>query len=626
VAKKIGATNSPVAMDYNSVKAYLDAMPADLTAVAAGTWDAEIYNQGGAVPLGQTSQYVKTVTTDASHPLQWYAATGHSIFDDTDNPMRYDASLGAAIEGSVGYSKLIAITTKYFSLSRLQLRNTSVDSQGCIQISHPGSAATLVVEGNVFSTAPANTNYNHVLFFGSSYTGGSLSFSNNVVISENGKGWGAFLYNCAGNAAYNNTFILRGTAATGTTGLYTEYNSATAKNNVFMGWLKPIDADNSSRWAADGHNATDQSSWPTNAGTQTGSLTSIPFTTDTFVSVTSGSEDYNLAAASDLIDAGTSSGTPTTDAYGRDRSTNDIGASEYTTSGTAVEATPTTGTVSVQGYAPSVGAGVTASPTAGSVSIQGLAPTAGAGVTASPTTGAVSVQGYAPTASVGVTASPGAGSVAVLGYAPAASAGVVAAPDTGAVDVTGYEATASAGVNATPGAGSVAVQGYAPTAVAENPNATAEPDTGTVVVVGFAPTATATTTEEPVVDTGGGVRRSRRRKAADRSSVPYSEKNADDLARRIREAREPAPVEVPEPKAKPAPKLVEADVAADRAADAARQAAAQEFARGIEATVTPEMLALAAATQHFAVDKSETTKSMVSNADEEAIIALLLAA
>lgn len=63
----------------------------------------------------------------------------------------------------------------------------------------------------------------------------------------------------------------------------------------------------------------------------TGSTASIPHSTDTFVNVTGGSEDYHLAAGSALIDAGTDlSGTFTTDIDGETRSGDwDIGADEY---------------------------------------------------------------------------------------------------------------------------------------------------------------------------------------------------------------------------------------------------------------------------------------------------------
>lgn len=62
-----------------------------------------------------------------------------------------------------------------------------------------------------------------------------------------------------------------------------------------------------------------------------GSTASIPHSTDTFVNVTGGSEDYHLAAGSDLIDAGTDlSGTFTTDIDGETRSGDwDIGADEF---------------------------------------------------------------------------------------------------------------------------------------------------------------------------------------------------------------------------------------------------------------------------------------------------------
>jgi len=99
---------------------------------------------------------------------------------------------------------------------------------------------------------------------------------------------------------------------------------------------------------------------------------------------------------------------------------------EEIASGGGVSVTTGTGSVTVQGHAPTAGAGATAATGTGAVAVQGHAPTATAGATATPGTGALSVQGFAPTAGAGVSATPGTGSITVQGYAPTVSDGSVA--------------------------------------------------------------------------------------------------------------------------------------------------------------------------------------------------------
>lgn len=113
------------------------------------------------------------------------------------------------------------------------------------------------------------------------------------------------------------------------------------------------------------------------------------------------------------------------------------------------------------------GGGVSVTTGTGSVTVQGHAPTAGAGATAATGTGAVAVQGYAPTATAGagVSATPGTGSITVQGYAPTVATGgeATATPGTGTLTLQGHAPTATAGVTAATGTGSITVQGYAPT-------------------------------------------------------------------------------------------------------------------------------------------------------------------
>lgn len=192
--------------------------------------------------------------------------------------------------------------------------------------------------------------------------------------------------------------------------------------------------------------------------------------------------------------------------------------------GTPATASPGSGSVTVQGAAPSSSAGAAASPGAGSIAVQGFAPTASAGVTATPGSGSAIVQGQAPDASAGASASPGTGSVAIQGFAPSVSVGgaIAAAPGSGSVSVQGFAPTVSTGASvvAFPGSGSIAVQGFAPSVAAGvtitsgsgvltvqgfSPSisvggaANAQPGAGSVAVQGFAPTVSAGVAAAPGV-------------------------------------------------------------------------------------------------------------------------------
>lgn len=164
-----------------------------------------------------------------------------------------------------------------------------------------------------------------------------------------------------------------------------------------------------------------------------------------------------------------------------------------------VTVTPSAGSLTITGYAPTVTAtdNKTVTPSAGSLAITGYAPTVVAtdNKTVEPSVGSLALTGYAPTvtATDNQFVTPGAGSVAITGYAPTVSFTnhQFVTPATGTLTLTGYEPTVAVSDNqaVTPGAGSLAITGYAPT-ISIGGNVTVTPEVGTVTITGYAPTVT----------------------------------------------------------------------------------------------------------------------------------------
>lgn len=182
--------------------------------------------------------------------------------------------------------------------------------------------------------------------------------------------------------------------------------------------------------------------------------------------------------------------------------------------GVDVTVTPTVGSVTVDGLAPTVERGAGATPDAGSVTVTGLAPDLSVGSDLTIGLGSITIDGLAPDATGSATSTTATGSVTVDGLAPDMSFGSDLTPDVGSVTITGLapDVTAGGGVSITPDLGQVNVTGLAPTLELW---ATIDTLTGSVVVGGLAPDVSAGSSSDsgtgsviiagiaPTVDTGG---------------------------------------------------------------------------------------------------------------------------
>lgn len=112
-----------------------------------------------------------------------------------------------------------------------------------------------------------------------------------------------------------------------------------------------------------------------------------------------------------------------------------------TRGGTSVSVTPTTGSLILTGYAPTVATPRLVTPTTGTLVLQGYAPTVATPVAVTPTTGPLVLTGYAPTVATPVVVTPMTGSLVLTGYAPTVTTGgtsVAVTPDTLTLTLTGY--------------------------------------------------------------------------------------------------------------------------------------------------------------------------------------------
>lgn len=212
--------------------------------------------------------------------------------------------------------------------------------------------------------------------------------------------------------------------------------------------------------------------------------------------------NYWTHGVSDSISSGTGAVTPSFNRSGTAGGTSGMSLIAYQES-SGVSITPSTGTLTLTGYQPTVTAsgGVSITPSTGTLSLTGFAPVQSRGIT--PGVGTLSLTGFTPSLHFNSSITPGVGTLTVAGFAPnlgqVITPGVgtltltgyvpsqtltLASPDPGVLVLTGYQPTVSvtAGANITTGVGVLTLTGYAPTQ-----NLGITPSTGVLVVNGYAP-------------------------------------------------------------------------------------------------------------------------------------------
>lgn len=157
---------------------------------------------------------------------------------------------------------------------------------------------------------------------------------------------------------------------------------------------------------------------------------------------------------------------------------------------------PTSATLVLAGYAPTVSrtANQSITPSAVTLAIAGYAPAVAqtAGQNVLPGADALALAGYAPQVqqSANQAVSPGVASLAFVGFAPSIAQSVVTnvAPQAVALTLTGQAPTVTRTANQSisPAAGALAISGYAPSVVRTAAQAV-QPGAGGVILTGYAP-------------------------------------------------------------------------------------------------------------------------------------------
>lgn len=294
--------------DYSTLQAWEDACPADLTAVDQ-IWRGECLNQEFVV--SSTALYASGVTTSSTQYMELTTAAGASFRDHASkatNPLRYNASVGAAIRNTGGYSYGVRINVQYFRLSNLQIKTASQSYS--VMAGELSSGAYATIENCILENDGGATE----AFFGNNAT-----LKNSVVISFGGS---KLAFIGISGSWYNSILIHLGT---GSAVLGTSYPSGTVRNCYIGGNITALPTLGS----------TIQNN-KTSLGSPPSGFTTAALDTTNFVNVTSGTHDLSLAAGSALINAGTDDATnAATDILGTARTSGayDVGPKEYAAGG-----------------------------------------------------------------------------------------------------------------------------------------------------------------------------------------------------------------------------------------------------------------------------------------------------
>jgi hypothetical protein len=272
---------------------------------------ADVYNDSGAV--ADTVQVVVNGYTGESgtNTVTLKAASGQGFRDHANaatNPLRYDATKGAALTNNLGHAATGAyrFLGGFFTVSGLQLRATAGNSLGLFNRAVLIDGCLLDFAGTSglkIDSATTTVQSSAVLHRGTGSAielSGATSALTGVTVAKIGSVTGAGV-----SMTYGGTAVLKNTAVIGFTTDYSGTFSASCTNN-----------------------ATDKGTF---GGTNVGTSGQVSITSADFESLTGGSEDLRVKSTSTkLIDTGATVG-PSTDIIGQTRgATYDIGAWEYT--------------------------------------------------------------------------------------------------------------------------------------------------------------------------------------------------------------------------------------------------------------------------------------------------------
>lgn len=300
---------------YSTMQAWEDAFPSDLPAAGIRPI-CELQNTEHVYTSAPLSIGYLTVTDSDCYPVVTTVAGGSFLNhpDIATNPLRYDASKGAAIKhtGTSGWG--ITIGAPYTKIHGIQILITGTSSSAGGAITTTGTISNSVDINQCILESAGRSGNNGTL----SLRGSGSMIRNSLVVQRSTAATTAIATLSTGASAYNTVFVSLGTTVTD--GLKTLYAPGTIKNCYVGGALNPHD----------GGSAMTFSNCFSDVATANFSL--APLSTATFVNVTDGTHDFRTPTGSALRNAGiTDVTTGATDIYGTSRpqgAAYDVGAWE----------------------------------------------------------------------------------------------------------------------------------------------------------------------------------------------------------------------------------------------------------------------------------------------------------
>ena len=243
------------------------------------------------------------------------AAPGESIFDNSSNPLVYDASKGVAIRCSTVYDGLastcLSISDYNSFVSRIQIQTP----YNGITFWSAGALSNMLVDagGDGISLDDNIILDNSVVYAGNIGIGIKYKdvLLNDTILGKTGAVLGI---DQTYHPSFNGSPVLSNSAVMGFT-YCAAYQNIDSDTPGFETALTPSDYNATDVGSGEIQNGTTGITWTTHNTNMTGPATSmpcpgshtlfnVPFTTATFVNTSSGSYDATLAAGSSLIGAG----------------------------------------------------------------------------------------------------------------------------------------------------------------------------------------------------------------------------------------------------------------------------------------------------------------------------------
>ena len=311
VKKTIGSTG-----DYATLAAWLAAIPSDLVA-ADQAWQGACQKQTFTL---SSQLNITGKNTDPTRYIELTADTNCSFADDSSNPLRYDATKGAAIQGNVPYVGQISVGIDNVRINRLQFSGgTSVSS--CIATS---GDRTIDINQCILQSAKSTT---------INITGSGAKIRNSLLIARGTTGFTCVYIAImdTGASAYGCTFVSPSDKSDLQLALLeASYGTAKFENCVFC-------SGNTATTFRGGSGGTQTYiNCKSNGSSLPTGVTSCTYDTSLFANITDATANFKPVSGSALIDAGVSNAdivaNCATDIFGTGRPAGgayDVGAYEF---------------------------------------------------------------------------------------------------------------------------------------------------------------------------------------------------------------------------------------------------------------------------------------------------------